>query len=59
METCDDCGQVLNASGCCVNVDCAEAQYAATRGAARATQKAGATAVRDEPRAFTSSGRVD
>jgi len=63
METtreCGCCGQALNASGRCVNVDCERAAMQATRGASRSTAKAAAGYARvNEPRAFSSSGRVD
>lgn len=61
METdtaCNECGTPTN-NGICTNVDCCTAQHQATRGASRATAKAGAMAASQEPRAFTSSGRVD
>lgn len=57
MHDCDCCEQPLDATGHCVNIDCRAAQEYATQGAARQTMKAAAGTY--EPRAFTSSGRVD
>lgn len=54
---CETCGEPLNESGHCINIDCERAQEDATRGAARDTAKATARAA--EPNAFTSAGRVD
>jgi len=57
---CAECGEELEpGSGRCINVDCRVAQEQATAGAARQTAKATAGAARYEPRAFSSSGKVD
>jgi len=59
METCHECGAPLNDYSECMNVNCATAQRQATVMASRSSAKATALATKDEPRAFTSSGRVD
>lgn len=59
MEKCPECGKTLE-GGVCLNIDCSRAREAATVGAARETAKArGQHATLSEPRAFSSSGRVD
>jgi hypothetical protein len=59
MDTCDCCGTSL-VDGRCLNIDCSQAREYATAGAARDTRKVSAgMAALAEPRAFTSSGRVD
>ena len=57
MNECSCCHEQLGEAGYCINIDCEKAQQYATAGAARQTAKA--TAGSYEPRAFTSSGRVD
>ena len=56
---CECCGEALNENGNCINIDCKRAQEDATRGAARETKKATAGHAQFQPRAFTSTGRVD
>lgn len=58
---CEECGEVEGEGGICLNVNCERAARQATAGAGRATHKATAAAstAQDQPRAFTSSGRVD
>lgn len=57
ISTCEECGASQNAHGECLNPNCSRAQHAATRDAARDTNKASAAVSR--PSAFASSGRVD
>lgn len=55
---CGACQQPYQSkSRICLNPNCSEAQLAATKDATRKTAKA--TAVTDQPRAFTRIGRVD
>jgi hypothetical protein len=56
---CECCGKPLNENGHCINIDCKVAQDQAAQGAARSTRKATTLAAANNPRAFTSSGRVD
>jgi hypothetical protein len=55
VEVCA-CGHNLDIAGVCHNVNCPEAQRAATMDASRSTAKATA---RTRPSAFTAGGRVD
>lgn len=59
IERCYNCQEPLNEARQCINIDCRVAQEQATAGAARDTAKATASAAPNQPRAFTSGGRVD
>lgn len=59
---CPDCGEIESAEGTCLNINCSRAVRQATAGAGRATHKATAatgSTSKDQPNAFTHSGRVD
>lgn len=58
-ERCYNCNEPLNERRQCINIDCRIAQEQATAAAGRDTAKTTAGAARNDPRAFTSSGRVD
>ncbi len=57
VRKCPECGSPMSSTEC-LNADCTSAQAAATKDASRETLKAMGS-VAAEPRAFTSSGRVD
>lgn len=62
VTRCSDCNEPLNESDQCLNIECSKAIASATRTASRDTAKtsvAAAAGALAEPRAFTSTGRVD